>query len=287
MRSGAGRSGSAGSGRALLLALLCAALPAGCDRETAGAIPEAPIFVESAKVKRGEPILLHAPLDTELPEVPGLSAEPAGVDAQGRGIWRLSGADGSYILTFPQPGASTDQPQTRLFVDIGVPGPQVGEIGDLVAPPPPPPPIWPWIAALAAFSASVIAGTIWAWRRFQPKPAPSPPEPAWRIAQREWRAIRDRGDLSPEQLALELSAVYRRFLEVSHGWPATSRTTREILESLEGEMGAPALACAKRLLGAMDLVKFSDRSTHARFFETLDEDFHQLVRPQAGREGGP
>ena len=49
-------------------------------------------------------------------------------------------------------------------------------------PPPPPPPIWPWIAALVTFSLAVLSGTVWAWRRFQPKPALPPPEPAWRIA---------------------------------------------------------------------------------------------------------
>lgn len=252
--------------------LSAALLALACAERAPVAVTEAPIFVEAAKVKSGEPVLLHAPLDVALPQVPGLTAEPSGVDAQGRGVWKLSGADGSYILELPA---------ARLFVDIGVPGPKVGDLADLVAPPPPPPPIWPWLAGLAAFVAMVGTGTIWAWRRFQPKPAPPPPEPAWRVAQREWKALMDRGDLTPEQLALALSGVYRHYLELSHGWPATSRTTREILESLEGEMSAHQLTCAKRLLGAMDLVKFSDRSTHARFFETLDEDFHQLVRPNA------
>lgn len=236
----------------------------------------AEIFVESPQVKSGEAVLLHAPLDVALPEVAGLKLEPSGVDGEGKGIWKVQGPDGSYILTFP--GESPEAaPRAQLFVDIGVPGPKAGELEDLVLPPPPPAPVWPWVLAAVACLGLLAAALAWAIRRFTPKAAPVPPEPPWVVARREWEALRQRSDLSPEQLALSLSDVYRRYLEASHGWPATSRTTGEIVDNLASELTAAQLSRARRLLGAMDLVKFADRESREGFFEALDADFHDLV----------
>ncbi|HND33409.1 MAG TPA: hypothetical protein PLA94_25595, partial [Myxococcota bacterium] len=151
----------------------------------------AEIFVESPQVKTGEAVVLHAPLDVDLPEVSGLKMEPNGVDAEGKGIWKVQGADGSYILTFP--GESPEAaPRAQLFVDIGVPGPKAGELEDLVLPPPPPAPVWPWVLAAVASAGLLAAALGWAIRRFTPKPAPLPPEPAWAVARREWEALRQR-----------------------------------------------------------------------------------------------
>lgn len=240
----------------------------------------APIFVENPKVASGEALVLHVPLDTTLPTVEGLSASPDGVDAEGRGIWKLTGKDGSYILTFPGKDAQSP-PVAQLYVDLGVSGPSAGQIQDLAAVPPPPPPIWPYVAVALLASLLVILAGIWAFQRFKPKPAPKPPEPAWMRARREWEALRQRKDMEPEAMALALSSVYRRYLEADHGWPATSRTSNEILDNLAGELTAAQLACARRLLMAMDLVKFAEREGHTHFFESLDDDFHALVRSHA------
>jgi hypothetical protein len=138
------------------------------------------------------------------------------------------------------------------------------------------------VLAIVAGLTALGAGTVWAFFRFRPKPAPPPPEPLWLVARREWEALRKRTDLEPEALALALSEVYRRYLQASHGWPATSRTTREILDNLAGELTAAQLDRSRRLLSAMDLVKFADRSKPLlEFFEALDADFHELVRPNA------
>lgn len=247
-----------------------------------GGLKSAPgpeIYVEAPKVKSGAAVKLHAPLNVELPTVEGLSFKANGVDSDGKGVWELSGKDGSYIVKIPGPDDKSP-PRAQFYVDIGVPGPSAGTLEDLVTPPPPPPPIWPYVLAVLAGLTAIGAGTAWAFKRFQPKPIPPPPEPAWVIARREWDTLRKRTDLEPEALALALSEVYRRYLQVSHGWPATARTTREILDALSGELTAAQLDRARRLLSAMDLVKFADRSRPmADFFEALDADFQELVRP--------
>jgi hypothetical protein len=118
-----------------------------------------------------------------------------------------------------------------------------------------------------------------AWQRFKPRPLPPSPEPADVIARREWRALRARADLDPEALALGLSSVVRRYFEAVHQWPATSRTTREILDALAGDLTATEHASARRLFGAMDLVKFAERNDHAALFVTFDEDFERILKP--------
>jgi hypothetical protein len=132
------------------------------------------------------------------------------------------------------------------------------------------------VAALAAMGALVGAAVL-AWRKLKPAPPPPPPEPPDRVARRAWAALRMRNDLGPDALAGELSAVYRRYLEAVYRWPATSRTSREILDALAGDLPAVQLERARRLLNAMDIVRFSDRSTHEGFFASLDEDFEALV----------
>lgn len=86
-------------------------------------------------------------------------------------------------------------------------------------------------------------------------------------------------DLGPAELALALSAVFRRYLEAAHRWPATQRTTREILDTVAGLYTATELDSCRRLLMAMDLVKFADRAEQADIFDTLDADFSAIVRP--------
>jgi hypothetical protein len=95
--------------------------------------------------------------------------------------------------------------------------------------------------------------------------------------------VRARTDLAPDVLAAELSAVYRRYLEAVHRWPATSRTSREILDALAGDLPAVQLDRARRLLNAMDIVRFSERTTHAEFFAGLDADFDALLVSRGAR----
>lgn len=239
-----------------------------CASPEAPVVPAASVWVEARKVDEGAAIRLHAPdaATLQLPE--GLSATDVG-----EGAWELRGAKGSWIVEVEAEGE-----KTALYLDIGVDGPSGGPMEDLAALPPPPPPRWPWI--LGGFALAGLAVALFAWaRKALRRPAPPPlPDPPDVVARRAWRALRARSDLDAETLARELSAVYRAYVEARHGWPATQRTTREILDNLAAELSAAQLDRARRLLGAMDLVKFAEREAHADIFDALDQDFEELVR---------
>lgn len=242
-----------------------------CAREPAPLAEPAAVWLESRQVDEGQPVRVHVPAGTELPPVEGLTATQVETD-DGSATWELRGPKGSYVLEVPTAGEPA-----RLFFDIGVEGPTGGPMEDLASLPPPTPPVWPRVVAAVAAMGALAAGAVLAWRKLKPAPPPPPPEPPDRIARREWAALRMRSDLGPDALAAELSAVYRRYLEAVHQWPATSRTSREILDALAGDLPAVQLERARRLLNAMDIVRFSDRSTHAGFFQALDEDFEALL----------
>ena len=246
--------------RAALIALW---LSACSDPVPAPVATDAGVWIDQRKVETGTPVVLHAPDGTPLPEVEGLTFTPSGP-----GVWEVRGGAGSYHAEIGG---------VQLFFDIGVDGPVGGEMDDLASLPPPAPPVWPWVLASVA-TAGLLSVAAWkAWQRWKPIPPPPTPEPPGRVARRAWALLRADTSLSPEPLALELSAVYRRYLDATHKWPATSRTTREILDNLAGELTALHLDRARRLLSAMDLVKFSERQAHADLFDALDADFDALV----------
>lgn len=267
----------------MILALL---LLVGCPDEPTPLSPAAPIWVEARKVADGKPVRVHAPGETVMPAVEGLVIQQVSSGDDGTAVWEVSGKAGSYILEVPGAGGLVP-----VYVDIGVDGPTGGKMADLATPPPSPPPVWPYVLAGVVGLGTLIAAALAAWKRWKPIPPAAPPEAPDVIAVREWRALRARTDLVPAELALQLSAVYRRFLDATRVWPATSRTTREILDNLGAELTAAELDCARRLLSAMDLVKFADREDPTRaglvaLFEQLDADFRQLVSPP-GRRHAP
>jgi hypothetical protein len=240
-----------------------------CAGEAPPPAPEAaPVWIEDRTVDAGAPVVLHAP-DTVSVEAPaGLTATKRATGDDGTAVWELRGDPGSFHV---------EVAGTQLFFDIGVEGPTGGPMDDLARVPEPPPPLWPWLVGSVVGAGALAAGALYAWKRFRPAAPPPPPEAPHVRARREWAAARVRADLAPELLALELSAVYRRYLEATGGFSATARTTREILDNLAGEMTALQLDRARRLLSAMDLVKFSDRETRAELFAKLDDDFEALV----------
>lgn len=231
--------------------------------------PATPVYVEARKVASGSPIRVHAPDDATVTVTGDQPVQDAG-----EGVWEIPAKNGSYIVSVQQ--KDTKDP-VNLYVDVGVDGPTGGPMEDLAALPPPPPPMWPYVVAGVA-GVALLAGGIYAARRLLVKPAPPPPpEPADVRARREWRELRGRTDLHPEELARQLCEVYKRYVEAVHGWPATQRTTREILDNLAGEYTAAQLDHARHLLMAMDLVKFAERDAHDEIFESLDRDFQLLV----------
>ncbi len=258
-----------------LLALLLA-----CAESEPPGLAEAPaVWVEARRVDEGQAVRVHAPAGTVLPTVAGLTVATVSEEGAKGAVFELRGEPGSYVIEVPNAAAEP----TTLFVDIGVDGPTGGPMEDLASLPAPTPSRWPRVVAALAAIGFVAGAASLAWRRLTPAPPPPPPEPADRIARRAWAALRARGDLGPDVLAAELSAVYRRYLEAVHQWPATSRTSREILDALAGDLPAVQLERARRLLNAMDIVRFSERSRHDGFFSALDEDFEALLNGSSPR----
>ena len=250
----------------MILAVLLACAPAPLP-----AAPDAPVYVESADIASGGSTRLHTPVgaSVELGDR-GLVVAPAG-----EAVWTVSGPDGSYIITVTPAGGAP----IRVFLDIGVDGPKAGELQDLASVPPAPPPLWPWVVAGGLAGVLAVGGGWWAYQRLRPPPPPPVPDPPHVVAQRAWAALRARTDLPPEAVARQMSEIFRGWVDAAWGFPATRRTTREILDNLAGSFTAIELDAARRLLGATDLVKFAERTEHADLFERLDRDFHLLVQP--------
>jgi hypothetical protein len=237
---------------------------------------EASAWVESAQVDAGAPVVLHAPVGIEVSPPEGMRATRRSED-RGRAVWELLAEPGSYVVEVPLPSGEKE----TLYVDIGVPGPDA-QLEPLAAVGPAPAPMWPWLVAGTIAVMCAGWGGVVAWRRLRPAAPPPAPEPAEVRARRAWRALRAREDLDPEALAAALSDVYRDLLEATHPWPARSRTTREILDNLAGSLTFKQLESAQRLLGAMDLVKFSEHGARAAVFARLDADFDVLVPASTG-----
>ncbi|MEC7947267.1 MAG: hypothetical protein VX265_06835, partial [Myxococcota bacterium] len=146
------------------------------------------------------------------------------------------------------------------------------------APPPEGPPYRAIAAATAGTAALLgILGAVW-WRRRQ-RPGPViPPDPPDVQARRSWAAARSAG-LDDHGLALALSRILRVYIEQTQGWPATARTTREIIHHLEAQttMGTADRLRAAAVLDATDRLKFAREGGGAAFFDRLGDDFESVL----------
>jgi hypothetical protein len=176
-------------------------------------------------------------------------------------------------------------------VDIGVPGPLATGLADFEAPPPPEPPPYGAIAAAVGGGVALLGllGGIWWYRRTRPEPVPEPDPPDVQ-ARAAWAAARAAG-LDDHALAFELSRILRVYIEQTQGFPATARTTREILVHLDQQnrLGAADKLRAQAVLDATDRLKFAREGGGAAFFERLGGDFEAIVlalRPRYAPPGG-
>jgi hypothetical protein len=292
-----------------LLVLACG----GPDVMPGLAPPQAEVLVrvEAQKVAEGEPVVVVVEaiaaedwvVDAGVPVAEGLDGAlvetdgPVHIGERSRTRWRyhLTGPPGSYIIALgPSTGAGPGD-QTRefepspIFVDIGVPGPTGGPMSGLQAVPPPEPTPWGWIAAGAGGALALALLGLLVLRRLRQSgdPVLPPPDPPHVTALREWDRAREAGrtgTLDDPAQALELSRVLRVYLEEICGWPATARTTREILDFLEREgAGARRLDVTdrmrtSRILDATDRLKFAREGGGEAFFAAMDEDFRSVIR---------
>jgi hypothetical protein len=183
--------------------------------------------------------------------------------------------DPSPVMATAPDGSQTPFDPLPVFVDLGVKGP-AAQLQDYASAPPPAGP--PWLAlGLGAAALAAVAVGIWRWRRPPPK-IPALPDPADVVALRAWETARAQG-LDDHALALALSQILRQYLQDVTGWPATARTSREVLEHLgEAELlGVADRVRAGRVLDATDRLKFAREGGGADFFVELDGDFRAVV----------
>lgn len=246
-------------------------LVTGCSDAARVEVPAPSVYVEDAKVDAGVTLRIHAP------EASTLTFTPAGPvpTPVAPTTWEVQAADGSYVVAVADPTGAT----TKLYVDVGVTGPIGGEMDGLANLPPPPPSKWLYYTVAAVFGIGTYL-LVQSLKRRLKRPLPPPiPDPAHVIAHRAWAALRDRTDLDDATVARLISEIFRTWLDATESFPATKRTTREILDNLASTLTASELQSARRLLTATDLVKFAERAERANLFEQLDGDFAALVRP--------
>lgn len=266
--------------------------------------------VQAAKVASGESLTVEVEvwqtegwtLEVPPPMSEGLTVAPIGVDGPSvvarrsrvTATFELSGEDGSYVVGLPPIEATGPGDQSRtlepapLFVDIGVPGPQLGPLAELEELPPeePPNPLHVVAAAAGGLALLGLLGAL-VWWRMRPA-APPPPVPADVAARAAWTRARESG-IDDHALALALSEILRTFLQEVTGFPAMSRTSMEILAwaSSSLQLESSLRARAQRVLEATDRLKFAREGGGEDFFEELEADFLAVVAALAGSGADP
>lgn len=293
-------------------ALSLLALLAACGQPALPPLAEGPAAVSvdlaSKRVEAGEPAVVTlrvaAAEGWTVPEpavsVEGLTVEVAepptsslrGARTVSTQVLHLNGPDGSYVLDLPPVQASSATGETAqldpppVFFDIGVAGP-TSEVTGFQAPPAAPSTPWWWWALGAGFlaSAAITAGFFVWVRRYKEGAIPLSPEQAARQQWQEAKASAAAGALDDPALAVALSRVFRGWLETTLAFPATARTSREILQYLDhnGLLQGDDRARCERLLRATDRLKFAREGGGDTFFAELEQDFDAVLvsaRPQ-------
>lgn len=294
--------------RALLLVLMtgaCGGLGAPAE------VPAAEVEVRllARQVKSGEPVVVQVdawaaegwkvtPPVPQTDELTLMDTEESDVIREGE-RWRIttrftfSGPDGSYVIASSPgvqlgPGGAEETVEIQpLFVDVGVTGPLAKDLAGLEAPPASREVPWLWLAGGLAALLALVGGVVFWGRRATPEPvAPelSPSEQA-RLAWSQARAL-EAGD---HPLSVELSRIFRTYLEGSSGWPASRRTGPEILAWLSdtNRLGPADQVRAARILQATDRLKFAREGGGTAFFESLDADFSGILEADAFSSPAP
>ena len=200
--------------------------------------------------------------------------------------WTWTAPKGSYeIPAFPvhwQAGeAVADAATSPLFVDVQTePLGREGDLADIEEPAAVRVIPWRAISIGGGVAALLLGGVIVAFRSGRSRgPTYVPPEPPDVVAIRQWEAVRADPSLDDHAKAVQISRIFRVYVEAVLGFPATAWTTSEILARLVEMPHLPEgnTPRAKRLLRATDRVKFAGEAAKADLFEELDSDLRAFV----------
>jgi hypothetical protein len=265
--------------------------------------PELRVEVEAARVPEGSSVVVEHKqwlpegwtLELGEIEAPGLEVQllttSPPIDDGGRKLrvtrHSINGPSGSYIILpgeslFTSPEGETHvQTPAAIFIDIGVEAPGETELTEFEAVPEAPAPAiekktpWVWIASGLVLLA--LLGVILWKRRVSAEPALSPMEQALK----DWKQIRC-SDLDDQALAYQLSWIFRTYLETVDSWPASRRTSSEVLHWLNYTRQPPLSddlnIAAERILQATDRLKFAREGGGVDFFDSLEHDLIELLQ---------
>lgn len=134
--------------------------------------------------------------------------------------------------------------------------------------PPPPPVAIPWLrigaAVVGLVSLALLGWLGWRLVHLGPRPKPVPTRPAHELALAALRRLQDAEVGTPERVDayyVQLSAIFRRYLDWRFGLRAPEKTTEEVLAAASRADG-PIARYRDRLGGFLshyDLVKFARR----------------------------
>ena len=87
--------------------------------------------------------------------------------------------------------------------------------------------------------------------------------------------------LSDHDLAVALSGVMRDYLQRRYDWPATTRSSAEILSFLEDKTSAQLRGTLSAVLQANDRLKYAREGGGDGFFDELERCFHDVLSATA------
>lgn len=143
-------------------------------------------------------------------------------------------------------------------------------------------------AALAALA--LVALGLWVGFAKPKAPVEAPPPPPADVrALTAWAAVLADERLDDHAKAIELSRIFREYLEEVLRFPATAFTTTETLARLSALPHLPEgnVPRAKRLLRATDLVKFAEQRAGQERFAELDADLRAFIEATRVRGFAP
>jgi hypothetical protein len=210
--------------------------------------------------------------------------------------YAFSGSAGSYEVLpltaeWVLDGVRGSASSHSLFIDHQVEATPPGELVDIVEPD-----IragTPWLDYLGAagFAWLFAMGIFYAFRG---KPSEDEEEeedgpPPHEMALARWKAVLADQEMSVEEKAIELSSLFRDYLEAQLRFPATAWTTTESMKHLSAlaYLDPKLLQGAKRILRATDWVKYAEASTPEESLRSLDSDllsFIEATKPRSWEE---